>query len=286
MQPQIQAFYDKPTSTYSYVVYDALGGHAAIIDSVLGYDPKSGRTDTASAQKLVDFIRERKLTLDWILETHAHADHISAAAWLKKQLGGQTGIGAKITLIQQTFKQLFHLGDDFVADGHHFDHLFEDGETFPVGKLTMKALSVPGHTPADVAYQVEDAIFVGDTLFMPDIGTARCDFPGGSASELYHSIQKFYQMPPETRLYMCHDYPPATRGPLYLVTVQAQKSANQHLAGHTSEAEFVELRRGRDKTLDMPVLILPAIQINIRAGELPAPESNGVSYLKIPVNAL
>lgn len=286
MPAQIEAFYDPSTGTISYVIYEARGGKAAMLDPVLDYDPKSGRTSHANAQRLLDFVHAQALQVEWILETHAHADHLSAAAWLKQQLGGRTAIGARIGQVQQVFKDLFHLEADFACDGRQFDHLFEDGEYFQIGSLTARALAVPGHTPADLAYQIEDAVFVGDTLFMPDVGSARCDFPGGHAATLYRSVQRLLALPPATRLFMCHDYPPASRAPAWQSTVAEQRAANIHLHDGVDEASFVAMREARDRGLGMPVLILPAIQINIRAGALPPADSNGVHYLRIPLNQL
>lgn len=286
MQAQVKAFFDPATWTVSYVVFDAPGGHCALVDSVLDYDPKSGRTRTDSANQLIAFVREQNLTVDWILETHAHADHLSAAPYLRKHLGGKIAIGGKITQVQNVFKGIFHLEPEFATNGSQFDHLFEDGDTFAIGTLQAQALSVPGHTPACMAYQVGDAVFVGDTLFMPDVGTARCDFPGGNAHTLYQSVRKLLSLPPETRLFMCHDYPPEGREAQWECTVADQRARNIHVHDGVSEAAFVAMRTKRDAGLAMPVLILPSVQVNIRAGELPPPEANGVSYLKIPLNAL
>lgn len=286
MQAQVKAFFDPATWTVSYVVFDAPGGHCALVDSVLDYDPKSGRTRTDSADQLIAFVREQNLTVDWILETHAHADHLSAAPYLRKHLGGKIAIGGKITRVQNVFKGIFHLEPEFATNGSQFDHLFEDGDTFAIGTLQAQALSVPGHTPACMAYQVGDAVFVGDTLFMPDVGTARCDFPGGNAHTLYQSVRKLLSLPAETRLFMCHDYPPEGREAQWECTVADQRARNIHVHDGVSEAEFVAMRTKRDAGLSMPVLILPSVQVNIRAGELPPPEANGVSYLKIPLNAL
>jgi len=286
MQAQVKAFFDPATWTVSYVVFDAPGGHCALVDSVLDYDPKSGRTRTDSANQLIAFVREQNLTVDWILETHAHADHLSAAPYLRKHLGGKIAIGGKITQVQNVFKGIFHLEPEFATNGSQFDHLFEDGDTFAIGTLQAQALSVPGHTPACMAYQVGDAVFVGDTLFMPDVGTARCDFPGGNAHTLYQSVRKLLSLPAETRLFMCHDYPPEGREAQWECTVADQRARNIHVHDGVSEAEFVAMRTKRDAGLAMPVLILPSVQVNIRAGELPPPEANGVSYLKIPLNAL
>jgi glyoxylase-like metal-dependent hydrolase (beta-lactamase superfamily II) len=288
MSPTVQAFFDPVTNTISYVVYQAPGSHCAIIDSVLDYDPKSGRTSHQSADFIVNFIRQQRLTVEWILETHAHADHLSAAPYLKAQLGGKIAIGSMIKTVQQVFHGIFNLEAE--ADGSQFDHLFEADEVFAIGDLRATALYVPGHTPADMAYRIGDAVFVGDTLFMPDVGSARCDFPGGNAHTLYQSVQKLLALPDETRLFMCHDYPPANgpdaRGPVWQTTVAKQRQRNIHLHDGISGHEFVAMRRARDATLAMPTLILPAIQLNIHAGQLPAPESNGVRYLKIPLDAL
>lgn len=286
ISPQVQAFFDPDTWTVSYVVFDAPGGHCALVDSVLDYDPKSGRTHTTSADQLIAFVRAQHLTVDWILETHAHADHLSAAPYLRQHLGGKVTIGSQITQVQNVFKGIFHLEPEFATDGRQFDHLLQDGETFAIGQLQAQALSVPGHTPACMAYQVGDAVFVGDTIFMPDVGTARCDFPGGNAHTLYQSIRKLLSLPAETRLFMCHDYPPAGREVQWECTVADQRERNIHVHDGVSEEAFVAMRTQRDATLEMPVLILPSVQVNIRAGELPPPEANGVSYLKIPLNAL
>jgi glyoxylase-like metal-dependent hydrolase (beta-lactamase superfamily II) len=286
MNPNVQAFFDPATWTVSHVVYDRPGGHAAVVDSVLDYDPKSGRTRTTSADRLIDFVRDQRLTVQWILETHAHADHLSAAPYLRRQLGGRIAIGAAITQVQDVFKRVFHLEPEFRTDGAQFDQLLNDGETFRIGEMEARAMSVPGHTPACMAYQVGDAVFVGDTLFMPDVGTARCDFPGGDAHALYRSVRKLLSLPPATRLFMCHDYQPEGREPAWECTVADQRARNIHIHDGVSEDAFVEMRTKRDATLEMPTLILPSVQVNIRAGEMPPPEANGVSYLKIPVNAL
>jgi len=286
MELQIKAFYDQITGTITYTIYDEVGGHAAIIDPVLDYDPKSGRTQTRLADQVIEFIHQQQLTLVWILETHAHADHLSAARYLQIKLGGRIGIGEHITQVQTVFKKMFHLEADFAVNGSQFDHLFADNETFQVGRLTGRALFVPGHTPADMAYQFNDAVFVGDTLFMPDVGSARCDFPGGDAHTLYQSVQRLFALPPATRLFMCHDYPPAGRDAAWETTVAEQRANNIHLRDAISEAEFIRVRQARDATLEMPVLILPSVQVNIRAGDMPPPEDNGVSYLKTPLNML
>ncbi|MBH2043589.1 MAG: MBL fold metallo-hydrolase [Comamonadaceae bacterium] len=286
MKPQIQAFFDDATGTVSYVVFDMTGGYCALVDSVLDYDPKSGRTHTHSADRLVEFVQNQGLTVQWILETHAHADHLSAAHYLRKKLGGKIAIGAAITQVQDVFKAIFHLEPEFHPDGSQFDHLFHDEEVFHIGQLEARALAVPGHTPACMAYQVADAVFVGDTLFMPDVGTARCDFPGGNAHMLYQSVRKLLSLPDETRLFMCHDYPPAGRVAAWQTTVADQRAHNIQVHDGVTEEAFVELRTRRDATLEMPALILPSVQVNIRAGAMPSPEDNGVTYLKIPVNAL
>lgn len=286
MQPNIQAFFDPATWTVTYVVYDEPGGSCAIIDPVLDYDPKAGRTNTVSADKLITFINKQHLTVRWILETHAHADHLSSAHYLKGKLGGKTAIGDHIPVVQQTFKELFNMEPQFTPDGSQFDHLLADGESFSVGKLTGKAISVSGHTPADLAYQFEDAIFIGDTLFMPDVGTARADFPGGNARQLYRSIRKLLDFPSETRLFMCHDYPPKGRAPQWQSTVAEERAHNIHVHDGISENEFVAMRTARDATLEMPVLIIPSVQLNVRAGQMPPPEDNGISYFKIPINVI
>ncbi|NBS65024.1 MAG: MBL fold metallo-hydrolase [Betaproteobacteria bacterium] len=286
MNPTVHGIFDPATWTVTYVVYDQPGGQAAVIDSVLDYDAKSGRTRTASAQKVVDFVREQRLNVGWILETHAHADHLSAAPWLREQLGGKIAIGGNIRTVQGVFKRIFNLEESFDTNGGQFDHLFADGERFAIGALEGEVMSVPGHTPACVAYRIGDAVFVGDTLFMPDVGTARCDFPGGNAPTLYRSVRKLLSLPPQTRLFMCHDYPPNGRPVAFECTVADQRARNIHVNDSISEQQFVEMRTRRDATLDMPVLILPAVQINIRAGHMPPPEPNGVSYVKIPLNAL
>ncbi len=284
--PQVHGIFDPATWTVTYVVYEKPGSACAIIDSVLDYDPKSGRTSHTSADKVIEFVKANKLQVEWILETHAHADHLTAAPYLKAHLGGKTAIGDHITAVQGVFKDIFNLEPGFKQDGSQFDHLFKDGETIQVGALSGHTIYVPGHTPACVAYQFGDAVFVGDTLFMPDVGTARCDFPGGDAKTLYASTRKILSLPPTTRLFMCHDYPPNDRPVKFETTVADQRANNIHVKDSISEAEFVEMRTKRDATLEMPVLILPAVQINIRAGDLPPKEDNGVAYVKIPLNAL
>ncbi|PTB20957.1 MBL fold metallo-hydrolase [Trinickia symbiotica] len=284
MQPLVESFFDPVTSTFTYVVHAGDGSPCAIIDSVLDYSPCSGRTSTASADRVVAFVREHALSVQWLLETHAHADHLSAAQYLKRELGGKIAIGEQIRAVQHTFKHVFNLGADVPSDGTQFDHLFTSDETFSIGALTAQALHVPGHTPADLAYRVGDAVFVGDTLFMPDVGSARCDFPGGDAHSLYRSVTRLLSLPAETRLFMCHDYPPPTREACCQTTVADERRANIHLREGVSESDFVEMRTRRDRTLSMPTLIFPSVQVNIRAGEMPPPESNGIRYLKIPVN--
>ena len=286
LTPQVHGIFDQGTWTVTYVVHQGRGTACAIIDSVLDYEPKSGRTRHTSADKVITYVRENKLQTAWILETHAHADHLSAAPYLKAQLGGKTAIGDQITAVQKVFKGIFNLEPEFACDGSQFDHLFTDGETMVVGEMRGHTMLVPGHTPACVAYRFGDAVFVGDTMFMPDVGSARCDFPGGDARQLYASIQKILSLPPQTRLFMCHDYPPAGREIAFETTVAEQRRKNIHTHEGISEDQFVHMRTTRDATLDMPVLILPAVQINIRAGQLPAPETNGVAYLKIPINAV
>ncbi|MDE2419673.1 MAG: MBL fold metallo-hydrolase [Gammaproteobacteria bacterium] len=286
MSPIIESFFDPITGTVTYVVYDETGGHAAIIDSVLDFNPKSGHTLTHSADLVIEFVRNKALDVDWILETHAHADHLSAASYIQNQLGGRIAIGEHIQKVQGVFKKIFNLEKDFASDGSQFDHLFKDNETFKVGKLSGRAINVPGHTPADMAYQFSDAIFIGDTLFMPDVGTARCDFPGGDAHQLYHSIKKILAFPQETKLFMCHDYPPTERVPRWQTTVAEQRKANIHVHDGIDEKDFIKMRQARDFTLDMPTLIIPSIQLNIRAGHMPPAEDDGKIYFKIPINVL
>ncbi len=285
-KPEVHGLFDPATATVTYIVHAGPGTSCAIIDSVLDYDPKSGRTRTASADKVIDYVTANRLVVEWILETHAHADHLTAAPYLKNRLGGKIAIGQQITAVQRVFKDIFNLENEFRADGSQFDVLLKDGEAFQIGQLSATVIAVPGHTPACVAYQIGDAVFAGDTIFMPDVGTARCDFPGGDAKTLYASVRKLLSLPPETRLFMCHDYPPKTRTVTFETTVAEQRAKNIHVHDGISEAQFVEMRSQRDATLDMPMLILPAVQINIRAGELPPKESNGTAYVKIPLNAL
>ncbi len=286
----VEAFFDKTTSTISYLVMDGETRQCALIDSVLDYDPKSGRTCTASADQLIARVNELGAKVQWILETHVHADHLSAAAYLKEKLGGHTGIGALITQVQKVFGTLFNAEPGFARDGSQFDVLFVDEEGFRIGNLHARALHTPGHTPACMSYMVQDAgetaVFVGDTLFTPDYGTARCDFPGASATTLYQSIRRLLAFPDQTQLFMCHDYLPGGRELRYVTTVAEQRADNIHIHEGVSQDSFVAMREARDKTLDMPVLILPSVQINMRSGQYPDPEENGVSYLKIPLNKL
>lgn len=284
---QVKAFLDDDSETFIYVVYEAPGKCGVIIDPVLDFDPKSGRTNTTSADEILKFVREQNLTIPWVLETHAHADHLSAAPYLRDALRAKIGIGQHITAVQRIFKDVFNLEKEFLPDGHHFDALFADGDTFSVGELNFTVIHSPGHTPADLAYLVNGkAMFVGDTLFLPDVGTARCDFPGGSAKTLFQSIKKLLQYPTATQIYICHDYPPAGRAHQFVTTVAEQRANNIHVRDAVTEAEFVRMREERDATLAMPRLILPAIQVNIRAGEMPPAEDNGTVYLKIPINQL
>jgi glyoxylase-like metal-dependent hydrolase (beta-lactamase superfamily II) len=282
----IRAFFDPATWTVSYVISDDATRRAAIVDPVLDYDFKSGHTGTKSADKVIAYLKEHGLTVEWILETHAHADHLSGAHYLRGRVGGRVAIGENIRLVQVMFKKLFNLERTFVPDGSQFDHLFRDGETFRIGDMTATALLVPGHTPADMAYLLGDAVFVGDTLFMPDVGTARADFPGGDAQALYVSIRRLLALPPQTRMFVCHDYPPAGREPRWQTTVAEQRSGNIHVHEGIGEADFVAMRKRKDATLEVPTLILPSLQVNVRAGRLPPADDNGVACLRVPVNAL
>ena len=288
MNAHVEAFFDPATYTYSYVVSDPDSRQCALIDPVLDYDPAAGRTSHKSADRLIVYVREHDLSVQWILETHVHADHMSAGHYLKEQLGGQLGIGDRIPVIQQTFGQLFNVEAEFATDGRQFDHLFADGEEFLVGRVKARAIHTPGHTPACMTYLIGDAAFVGDTLFMPDYGTARCDFPGGDARALYRSIHdKLFALPDETRVFMCHDYKaPGREEYLYETTIGAERAHNVHIHQGIGEADFVAMRQARDATLGMPALILPSVQINMRAGELPPAEANGTRYLKIPLDLL
>lgn len=287
MKPDVMPLFDEATNTVSYVVVDPATRSAALVDSVLDFDPKSGRTATASADRMIALVRERGLTVEWILETHVHADHLSAAPYLKDRVGGRIGIGEHIREVQKVFRTLFNMEPGFVADGRQFDHLFADGERFRIGQLEAQAIHTPGHTPADMTYVVGDAAFVGDTLFQPDYGTARCDFPGGDAHALYRSIRRILSLPPETRIFTGHDYKAPGRDEYsWESTVAEQRARNVHVRDGISETEFVELRTARDRTLDMPKLILPSVQVNVRAGRLPPAEDNGKRYLKIPIDTL
>lgn len=282
-----KAFFDEDTFTFTYVVDGGPGTACAVIDSVLNYDPKSGRTSTTCADQIIEYIEAEKLKTEWLLETHAHADHLSAAPYLKRALGGKIAIGQAIRSVQKVFKTVFNLEAAFRLDGSQFDHLFKADETFFIGDIPAQAWHVPGHTPADMAYVVDgQTVFVGDTMFMPDVGSARCDFPGGNAQALYKSVQRILALPADTRLMMCHDYPPEGRPTRFQTTVAEQRKNNIHLHDGITEEQFVQMRQARDATLAMPTLLLPSIQVNIRAGELPPAESNGVHYLKIPINAL
>ena len=287
MQPNVEAFFDPVTFTYSYVVTDPMSKRCAIIDSVLDYDPAAGRTSYKNADRLIAYVRKQQLQVDWLLETHVHADHLSAAAYIKRELGGKLAIGENITMVQHTFGKLFNAGPDFPTDGSQFDHLFHDGDEFMLGTIKAHAIHTPGHTPACMTYVIGDAAFVGDTLFMPDYGTARCDFPGGDAHTLFQSIRKLFALPGETRLFMCHDYKAPGRDDFrFETTVAEQRAHNVHAHEGISESNFVAMRSARDATLGMPTLILPSVQVNMRAGELPPAESNGTRYLKIPLDVL
>ena len=285
-KPDVSAFFDEATFTVTYVVSDPATGRAAVIDPVLDFDPASGRTSTTSADKVVAHVNDNKLGVDWVLETHVHADHLSGAPYMKEQLGGKAAIGRNVTAVQETFKGIFNL-KDLATDGTQFDHLFGDADTFAVGNISGHVIATPGHTPACITYVIGDAAFVGDTLFMPDFGTARTDFPGGSAPQLYESIRKILALPDDTRLFMCHDYKaPGREEFAWETSVAEQKASNIHINDKVSREEFVEMREGRDSQLGMPKLILPSLQVNLRAGELPAPEDNDVRYLKIPLDAI
>ena len=287
LRPEIASFFDPATFTVTYVAHDPATLEAAIIDSVLDFDPSSGRTDTASADAVIAYVTSKNLKVTWLLETHAHADHFSAAPYLQEKLGGKIAIGAQITAVQQVFGKLFNAGTEFERDGSQFDHLFTDGDTFTIGALPVTVMHVPGHTPACIAYVVGEAVFVGDTMFMPDYGTARADFPGGDARTLFRSLRRILSLPPATRLFMCHDYLPAGRSEyVWETTVAAEREGNIHAHDGIAEDEFVAMREARDATLAMPRLILPSVQVNMRAGHLPPPDDNGVVYLKLPVNAV
>jgi glyoxylase-like metal-dependent hydrolase (beta-lactamase superfamily II) len=284
---QVATFFDEPTFTASHVVHDPVTRHGAIVDSVLNFDYASGRTSTRGADEIIDYVKRESLTIDWLLETHAHADHLSAAPYIQQKLGGKLAIGREITTVQNVFGKLFNFGTEFARDGSQFDKLFADGETFSVGEIPAITLHVPGHTPADVAFVIGDAAFIGDTLFMPDYGTARADFPGGDARKLYQSIRRLLSLPEETRLFLCHDYKaPGRDHYLWETTVGAQRAENVHVHDGIAEEAFVEMRTSRDKTLDLPHLILPSVQVNVRGGRLPPAEDNGTRYLKLPLDLL
>jgi glyoxylase-like metal-dependent hydrolase (beta-lactamase superfamily II) len=285
MQPDVTAFFDEETFTVSYLVSDPATRRAAIIDSVLDFDLASGRTRHTTADKIVAHVGAHGMKVDWVLETHVHADHVSAGDYLKSKLGGRSAIGEHVRIVQNAFAQIFNTGPGFAADGRQFDQLFKDCDSFKIGNLDARVMHTPGHTPACITYVIGDAAFVGDTLFMPDYGSARCDFPGGDAAVLYRSIRKLFTLPPETRVFLCHDYKAPGRDEYrWETTIGEQRAKNVHIHEGITEAEFVAMRTGRDKTLSMPKLILPAVQINMRAGILPEPESNGVRYLKLPVD--
>ncbi len=285
LNPIVQHFFDEPTNTFSYVVRDPQSKACAILDSVLDFDYAAGRTDVRSADEIIEYVRSNSLDVEWILETHVHADHLSAAPYLHEKLGGKTGIGAHIRDVQEIFGKAFNAGTEFARDGSQFDRLFQDGDAFAIGGLECRVMHTPGHTPACLTYVIGDAAFVGDTLFMPDYGTARCDFPGGDARELYRSIRKVLSLPAQTRIFLCHDYKAPGRDKyVHQTTVAEQREANIHVHDGVSEEEFVKMRTERDATLDMPRLILPSVQVNMRAGEMPPAEDNGQVYLKIPVN--
>jgi glyoxylase-like metal-dependent hydrolase (beta-lactamase superfamily II) len=285
-KPNVNAFFDEATFTITYVVADPTTGRAAVVDPVLDFDPASGRTSTTSADKVIEFIKGENLEIDWILETHVHADHLSGAPYIREQLGGKTAIGANVTAVQKTFKGVFNL-KDLATDGSQFDHLFADDESFDIGAIAGRVIATPGHTPACITYVIGDAAFVGDTLFMPDFGSARTDFPGGDATQLYESVQKILSLPDETRLFMCHDYKAPGRDVYaWETSVAEQRASNIHINDTVSREAFVEMREGRDSQLGMPKLILPSLQVNLCAGRLPEPEDNDIRYLKIPLNAV
>lgn len=284
--PEVTGFFDPETSTISYVVKDPGSAACAVIDSVMDIDYAAGRISHAHADQIIAFIRERNLSLEWLIETHVHADHLSAAPYIQRALGGKLGIGRKITVVQETFGKIFNEGTEFQRDGSQFDRLFDDGDRYRIGAMTCQAIHTPGHTPACMTHVIGNAAFVGDTLFMPDGGSARADFPGGDAGMLYDSIQKVLSLPDETRLFMCHDYAPNGREIRWETSVAEEKAHNIHVGGGRTREEFVAFRTARDATLAMPRLILPSLQVNIRAGTLPAPEDNGTHYLKVPINRL
>lgn len=286
MPANIHPFFDKITNTYSYILADPISKTCAVIDAVKEFDYSSGRTNTGLVDRIIQTIEKEEYHLNWILETHIHADHLSAAPDLKKRLGGRVGIGGRIVDVQNIFKEIFNAEDGFKPDGRQFDHLFGDGETFAIGALQGKVLHTPGHTPACICYCIEDMVFVGDTIFMPDVGTARADFPGGDAHVLYKSIHKLLSLPPATRMFICHDYPPAGRESRYETSVEEQRLANMHVRDGISEDEFVAMRTARDATLSLPTLMIPSVQVNMRGGHLPPVEKNGVRYIKVPLDLL
>ena len=287
MRPTVESFFDEATNTVSHIVADPASGKAAIVDSVLDFDPASGRTRTDSADRLIAHVKANRLTVEWVLETHIHADHLSAAPYLLEKLGGKLAVGAAIAQVQHTFGDLFNAEPGFARDGSQFHHLFQDNETFRLGGIEARAIHTPGHTPACMTYVIGDAAFVGDTLFMPDYGTARCDFPGGDARQLYRSIRKIFALPPQTRLFLCHDYKAPGRDEYrWETSVAEERASNIHVHDGVTEEDFVAMRTARDATLSMPRLILPSVQVNMRAGHFPPAEENGVSYLKLPLNAL
>ncbi|WP_068811993.1 MBL fold metallo-hydrolase [Pseudohongiella nitratireducens] len=285
-RPEVVPFFDEDTNTFSYVVKDPASNACAIVDSVMEIDYAAGRLSLDGADKIIDYVKRHDLKVEWLIETHVHADHLSAAPYIQEKVGGKLGIGAKITVVQETFGKIFNADTEFARDGSQFDHLFEDGDEYMVGEMRCFAIHTPGHTPACMTHVMGDAAFVGDTLFMPDAGTARADFPGGDARVLYQSIDKLLSLPDQVRLFMCHDYMPGGREVEYETTVGAQKAANIHVHAGTTEQQFVEMREARDATLDMPRLILPSLQVNMRAGHLPDAEDNGTVYLKLPLNVL
>jgi glyoxylase-like metal-dependent hydrolase (beta-lactamase superfamily II) len=283
-KPEVRGLYHEPTSTFSYVAWDPESGDAAIIDAVLDYDGAAGRTGTASAAALLAIVAREGLALRWILETHAHADHLSAAGFLHARTGAPIGTGNGITAVQATFSEIYNFGPEFPTDGRQFDRLFADGERFPLGGIEVEVLATPGHTSDSVTYRIGDAAFIGDTLFAPDYGSARCDFPGGDAATLFRSVQRLYALPPDTRLFLCHDYPPDGRAPRCEWSVAEQRAGNIHIDAGTGEEDFVAMRSARDRTLGMPALIIPSVQVNIRAGRLPEPDNNGTRYLRVPLD--
>lgn len=286
MNPQVESFHDPATGTFSHLVYDHDGGHAAIIDPVMDFEPASARIAYDSARRLLDAAHAHSLAVEWILETHAHADHMSAAAWLREQTGAKVAIGRGITGVQARFKEIFNLEPDFPVDGRQFDRLFADGDEFRIGTLDARVIATPGHTEDSITYVVGDAAFIGDTLFAPDTGTARADFPGGDAATLYRSLRRLLDLPADTRLFLCHDYPPAGRDATPATTVAEERASNVHLAGDVDEDTYVRLRTNRDASLPVPKLLLPALQVNIRGGALPPAEANGVRYLRIPLDRM